>query len=441
MNDENEKLYKAEDPEILEDEEKAEAKDSGSAFDLFNLLSEYSRIIKIPNIFINWISLSLLLTFVSTWLFILPLFLQRLGANDGQVGTAYLFFIMSFSVFQILGGFISDKIGRKKLLTYPSILLPLVYIAAAFSRHWIPVMAFLTVGNLIQGLQIPAIYSLMAESVPEEDRGKSFSIMEISISMGYTIGPFIGAVLLKSNILSSIINSIPIKILDPVQFMILLTGIALIPVAFLRFFLKDTTVHEDYEVSFGDIVKAFTGNLVILLVVFIFFGLMIDTTFYGPFIALFAKEKLGMTEDSILRMFMFAGLFALFFNLVSGKITEKIGSKKAMVIGTLGHALLFIPWFLSQKALTAMIVFVPSYLFLQLAYIAHDTIMSDVTDIKTRSTIVGIFFTVPGILGALAPKLGAYLIKPFGLASPFVLGIVFAIITAILLSFVKTERN
>lgn len=405
------------------------------------LLGEYARVVRIPNVWVIWLSLSLLLTFISMWLFVLPLYLKRLGASEKEIGMGYLWLFMAFSISQILGGYLADKIGRKKLLLTPTFFLPIVYISAAFSRDWVFVMALLTLGNLIQGLQTPALYSLMAESVEEKDRGMSFSIMEISISMGYTIGPFIGAFLFGSEWIKPLLNNALIINCDPVQLMILMTGIALIPACFIRFLIKDSAKHEDFQVTFKEIKNAFNANLIILLFAFIFFGLMIDTTFYGPFIPLYAKENLGMDEKSILTMFMLGGLFAMFFNLVNGKITALIGSKKAMIVGTLGHAFLFIPWLLSGNVNTALVVYIPSYLFLQLSYIAHDTIMSEVTDIRTRSTVVGVFFTIPGLCGALAPLIGSRLIAPFGPTSPFVMGMIFAVITVILLAFVKSERN
>lgn len=405
------------------------------------LLSEYARVVRIPNVWVIWISLSLLLTFISMWLFVLPIYLKRLGATEKEIGVGYLWLFMAFSISQIYGGYLADKIGRKKLLLYPSFFLPIVYIAAACSRDWVFVMALLTLGNLIQGLQTPALYSLMAESVEEKDRGMSFSILEISISMGYTIGPFIGAFLFGSEWIKPFLNNGLIKNCDPVQLMILMTGIALVPACFVRFLIKDSAKHEDFQVTFTDIKNAFNSNLILLLFAFIFFGLMIDTTFYGPFIPLYAKENLGMDEKSILTMFMLGGLFAMFFNLVNGKLTSFLGSKKAMIVGTLGHAFLFVPWVMSGNVNTALAVYIPSYLFLQLSYIAHDTIMSEVTDIRTRSTVVGVFFTIPGLCGSLAPLIGSRLIAPFGPTAPFILALVFAVITVLLLSFVKSERN
>ncbi|MCD4783791.1 MAG: MFS transporter [Candidatus Eremiobacteraeota bacterium] len=406
-----------------------------------NIFSEYARIIKIKNVWIMGLSLFLLITFVSSWLFLLPLFLRNLGALKEEIGTAYLFFVLAFSVFQIPGGYIADKIGRKKIIAYPTLILPPIYIAAGLVDNWVIVMAFLTLGNLIQGIQIPALYSLMAESVDEDDRGLGFSILEISLALGFTAGPLMGFFILRN---PGMLEEIVGKYLpggNPIQLMMIMTGIILIPCALLRLFgLKDSAKHEDFKVNIGQVLKAFDSNLILLLISFIFYGLMVDMTFYGPFIPLYAKDYIKISESSIQMMFALGGFFAVFFNIISGKLTKMMGSRKAMIVGVLGHSLLFIPWLFAGNLFEAAALYIPTYIFLQLSYISHDTIMSDLTDIRTRSTVIGVFFMVPGIIASFSPQIGAQMSNYFGPATPFVIAIIFAVLTVVYLLMIKSDR-
>jgi len=431
---EGELLYKS--PDLLSDE--PPPGDSGG---FFNLFSDYARIIKKKNVWIMGLSLFLLIMFVSSWLFLLPIYLRNLGASKDNIGLGYLFFVLAFSVFQIPGGYIADKIGRKKIIAYPTFILPVLYIAAGLIDNWVLVMTFLTLGNLVQGIQIPALYSLMAESVDENDRGLGFSILEISLAVGFTAGPLMGYVLLKNPGLMDGIISKYLPGGNLVQIMIILTGIILIPVALLRLFgLKDSARHEDFQISIGKVLKAFDSNLLLLLISFIFYGLMVDMTFYGPFIPLYAKDFIKISDASIQMMFALGGLFAVFFNLVSGKLTKIMGSRKAMIVGVLGHSLLFIPWLFTRSLSGAAALYIPTYIFLQLSYIAHDTIMSDLTDIETRSTVIGVFFMVPGIIASFSPQIGAQMSNYFGPFTPFVMAIIFAVLTVVYLLMIKSDR-
>lgn len=413
-----------------------------------NPLRDYLRIIRRPNVWIMGLSLFLLITFVSSWLFLLPLYLREMGAGEGAIGTAYVFFVLAFSVLQIPGGYMADKMGRKKIIAWPTVLLPILYLAAAFTGNWIMVMVFLTLGNLIQGLQVPALYSLMAESVEEKDSALGFSILEISLAVGFTIGPIIGYAFIKSPFL----GSIPQQIFGPggkiIQLMMLFTGLVLIPCTFLRFLLKDSARHEDFQVNSRQVIKAFNKNLVWLLVSFIFYGLMVDTTFYGQFIPLYAKDVIKMSDGSIQIMFALGGLSAIIFNLFIGGAVKKMGSRKALIAGMLGHCLLFIPWLFARSAPVAILIYFPTYVFLQLSYIAHDTMMSDLTDIETRSTIMGVFFMVPGVLGSLAPLIGSRMVEglkgalpfPYPLAGPFFLAVLYGILAVAFLLPIRPNK-
>jgi MFS family permease len=288
-------------------------------------------------------------------------------------------------------------------------------------------MVFLTIGNLVQGIQAPSIYALVAESVDAKDRGMGFSILEIFISASYVAGPLLG--------IFYSVNE------QGIRNMMILTGIVMIPCAMLRFFgLHDSTEHSALKVKLKDIIKSFNPNLLLLLFAFIFYFMMLDSTFYGPFMAQYAKDYIGMNNSAIQAMIMYAALSSIFFNFINGKLTAKLGSRKALIIGSLGHVLLFLPWLVSGNFLAAVLIFIPSYLFLQLSYIGHDTIMSDLTSIKTRSSVMGIFFMVPGILGSLAPEIGSKLAIYYGPKAPFYMAVVFGLIAAALLLPIKSKR-
>lgn len=412
------------------------------------LFKDYRSILSRSNIWINSLSLFILINFVSTWFFLLPLYLRRMGADDGQIGIAYVFFVLSFSILQVPGGYIADKIGRKKIIAYPTILLPIVYIFSAYSQNWVIVMALLSVGNLIQGIQIPALFSLIAESVDENDAPLGYSLMEISLAVGFTTGPLIGYAVLNNPFMSALTLRIFGETGDIIQLMMLMTSIATIPCFIIRLFLKDMASHEDFQINGSDVLKKIDSNLIWLLIAFVFFGLMVNTTFYGPFIPMYAQDVLGLNEKSIQVMFAAGGGFAVIFNIFLGGIVRRLGSRKSMIFGMLGHMFFFVPWLIVQSVPPAVVLYILTYILLQLSYIGSDTMMNDLTDIKTRSTIIGLLFMVPGILGAAAPWLGSlaveysshFLPSPYPMAIPFILALLFSIAGSLSLLPIKSDR-
>ena len=51
--------------------------------------------------------------------------------------------------------------------------------------------------NSLSAIQSPAFTSIIAESVPERQRGMAFGFFESAISLGITIGPALGAALVS----------------------------------------------------------------------------------------------------------------------------------------------------------------------------------------------------------------------------------------------------
>lgn len=437
----DDEIGKMNDNREADEESQEEKPPAGVGRGFFNIFSEYWKIIRKTNVWVMGLSLFLLITFVSSWLFLLPLYLRNLGASKDEIGTAYLFFFLAFAIFQIPGGYIADKIGRKKIIAYPTFILPVIYIAAGLVDNWVLVMTFLAIGNLVQGIQIPALYSLMAESVDEGDRGLGFSILEISLALGFTAGPLMGFFMLRNPGMMEEFIGKYLPSGNLIQLMMIVTGVILIPCAILRLFgLKDSAKHEDFNVNIGKVIKAFDTNLILLLISFIFYFFMVNMTFYGPFIPLYAKDYIKISEAEIQMMFALGGFFAVFFNLISGKLTKMMGPRKAMILGVLGHSLLFIPWLFTGNLFGAAALYIPTYIFLQLSYISHDTIMSDLTDIKTRSTVLGVFFMVPGIISSFSPQIGAQMSNFFGHATPFFIAIIFAVLTVVYLLMIKSDR-
>ncbi len=395
-----------------------------------SLISSYIRIMR-SNRNTVIIPVTLFLSFSSflSWFFVLPLYLRHLGATDEEIGIAYVAFDIAICLLQFPGGFIADRIGRKKLITIPTFIVPMLYFIAANSSSWKVVVSMVTLANLLTGLQIPALLSMVGESVDEKDRGLAYGLFSMSVSGSFAFGPGVGSIFVKNGdyvgIRHLIMASVPITLIC----------------AFVRWFLlKDVAKHEEFRVKLKDVISAVNIDLILCFFAMVFFTFVVNITVYGPFTVLYARDIIKMGESSIQQMIMMGGIAALFFGLISGKVTQKIGSRKALIFGSLGHTLIFIPWLYSKTPYHAMMLYVPAYLFLQLSYIGHDTILSDLTEIKTRSSIIGLFGMLPGLLGAFAPMTGTFIAQALSPKAPFYFALLFAALTTIYLIPIRSRK-
>jgi len=366
--------------------------------------------------------LFILIAFFS-WYPVLPIYLQELGANDFQVGFSYTLLALSSTLMQFLGGILSDQFGRKLLIIIPSFVFPLLYFLAGNSSHWITLILFLTIANSLSALQLPSFYSMIAESVPKNKRGKAYSEFELFVVLGITIGPAIGMIL---------IPRIEIK------YLFYLTSLTTFFCALARiFWLKETHHHRTKINKFDSFKDLFNKKMLFILLALSSLFLLFNLTTNGPFISLYAKEAMNFDKSKINLLFALGGFAAVVYSLWGGKTIDKWGSKKVLSYSASGLGIFIILWSLSSPLWLIIALFTILYVFFQSCYIAYGSFLADITHQQSRGLVIGFIGTFTGLIGSIGPSLGGYLKLQFGPSSPFWAGLIFALITSLLLIKIK----
>jgi MFS family permease len=123
---------------------------------------------------------------------LLPLYLKSLNANVLQVG---LFFTLSRIIpllLQILGGWISDTLGRLRSIAFGSIAGVLSYVAMILSPTWQWVLLGEGLAATTRSLVGPSFGAFIAEQSSEENRARVFGISEMIFMVVAVIGPPLG---------------------------------------------------------------------------------------------------------------------------------------------------------------------------------------------------------------------------------------------------------
>ena len=366
--------------------------------------------------------LFILIAFFS-WYPILPIYLRELGANDFQVGFSYTLLALSYTLMQFLGGILSDHFGRRLLIVIPTFAFPLLYFLAGNSSHWLSLVFFLTLANSISAIQMPSFYSMIAESVPKNKRGMAYSKFELFVILGITLGPALGAIL---------IPRIEIK------YLFYFTSFVTILCALARmFWLKETHHHRTKINKFDSFKSLFNKKMLLTILALSSLFLLFNLTTHGPFISLYANEVMNLDKSKINLLFALGGLAAVIYSLWGGKIIDKWGSKKMLIYSAPGLGIFLILWSLSSPLWPAITLFAILYIFSQSCHIAYGSFLADITHQQSRGLVIGFIGTCTGLIGSIGPSLGGYLKFQFGPLSPFWAGLIFALITSLLLIKIK----
>lgn len=126
--------------------------------------------------------------FIPTLTFI-PVYAKEVG-----IGSFDLFFIsytLSALLVRIFGGWIPDKVGKKRAAVPSLFFFALSVIGISFVSSAIHFIEVGIVFGLSHGLVYPSIYALVIDLSPEVDRGKAFAICSVSFTFGGMVGSFL----------------------------------------------------------------------------------------------------------------------------------------------------------------------------------------------------------------------------------------------------------
>src|ERR1700676_4585730 len=108
-----------------------------------------------------------------------------------QIGLVFSAFAYPYLIFQIIGGWVSDKFGAKRTLIYCGLLWAMATILTGFAGGLISLLLARVLLGLGEGATFPAATSAMARWVPKGDRGFAQGITHAFARIGNAVAPAI----------------------------------------------------------------------------------------------------------------------------------------------------------------------------------------------------------------------------------------------------------
>ncbi|MEG1409601.1 MAG: MFS transporter [Terrisporobacter sp.] len=122
---------------------------------------------------------------------------QKLGMSAGEAGV----FVTSLAVCQvpciIIGGKLTDTIGRKKVIVIFQLLGAIMLITCGIIPLSITTAKIMILSSCFYSLSTPAYDALNADLTDESNRKSSYSLLYMGFNMGFAIGPILGGFLYK----------------------------------------------------------------------------------------------------------------------------------------------------------------------------------------------------------------------------------------------------
>jgi MFS family permease len=201
-------------------------------------------------------------------LFIFPLLTllltKKIGINEADAGFWIAVSGFSSIPMSIIGGKLTDIVGRKKLIIIPNIIATVLFAACAFIEPSMLMVYLIIAAGAILHSNWPAMNSLIGDLTTPDNRNECFSLSYLGNNLGFAFGPFIGGLLFKNHL----------KL-----FFLIDAGTTLIATGLMIFFIKETyfKAKEETERSLekavdGSAFKVLLSRPIILIFAFLLLG-------------------------------------------------------------------------------------------------------------------------------------------------------------------------
>ena len=348
---------------------------------------------------------------------ILPLYLQQLKASVQQVGWFFTLSRLLPLVMQILGGYISDSIGRLRSIALGSIAGVFTYVALILAPTWQWALLATTFGAITGSLVQPSFAAFIAEHSTANNRARVYGISQTLFLVVMVVGPVLGGWLVDWK---------------SFRFMLAVGGLLYLAATIIRISMAREAAKgkeaNPKRVSFSGL-KVNLGAMTALLAaggvvtwILVTDGVRdVSYSLSGNLFPIFGRDFIGLSATQIGLMSSLFGLAMMLTTYPAGWLSDKLGERVPIVIG-----------FFLQAIAISMIVLVPK-LSVATAAIgwavagvgvgimdpAYQSLVSKAVPSRLRGTAFGLFSSSLGVFSLPAPAIGAWMWDTIGPRSPF----------------------
>lgn len=383
------------------------------------------------NLYAAWIAEMIAITGFNFVMPFIPFYVQELGITDvGQAAqwagilTGVPAVVMT--IFSPIWGSLADIYGRKLMVERAMFGSAISIFLMALSTNVYQLLFFRILQAALTGT-VAACIALVSSSSPSQKMGYSLGLMQTAIFTGTCIGPLLGGIIADS---FGYRNSFRI------------TSILLFIAGLLVFFL----VKEDFrplskkEISsnnFWENLRIVFSSQQLINMIFVFFLVQFSVMIVNPVFALFIKETFTSIKSisSITgTMLALTGFASAISSAYIGRISDKYGYKKLLIVTILGAGIFYLPQAFVSSISQLMVLRIFLGLFYGGILPIANTIITFSTSPNDRGKAFGVTTSATFLGNTLGPFAGGLIASTLGLKDIFIFTSILLVLTGIWIS-------
>ena len=352
-----------------------------------NILSDFSFIKgNFLIILMGWLIVDFTREMANTYY---PLYVVELGGTATTIGIIAAAATITDAIVKIPGGHLADKYRRKRLILVMTFLASGAHLFYALAPSW----HFLVLAAVLTSfcwIYTPAFNSIVIEALPKEKRGTGYSLVNLITRVSTTPSPLIAGFLFTRY-----------GVVGTSRIAYGLVSVAFLIAAILRFRLEEETDKPEVtakavfsslssakEFSEGiNVWKEVPKSLTALFSMELLY--LLPNIMFNTILTLYLVNDLGINELQLSRLGAFIGVTMIIFAIPVGKIIDKYGRIKPILICFL-LILVTIPVLLLDVTFTQILLVTPIIGLVNVVYYsATQALWADLIPEDKRGRILG----------------------------------------------------
>jgi len=383
------------------------------------------------NLYAAWIAEMIAITGFNFVMPFIPFYVQELGITDvGQAAqwagilTGVPAVVMT--IFSPIWGSLADIYGRKLMVERAMFGSAISIFLMALSTNVYQLLFFRILQAALTGT-VAACIALVSSSSPSQKMGYSLGLMQTAIFTGTCIGPLLGGIIADS---FGYRNSFRI------------TSILLFIAGLLVFFLvkenfRPLSKKEISSNNFWENLRIVFSSQQLINMIFVFFLVQFSVMIVNPVFALFIEETFTSIKSisSITgTMLALTGFTSAISSAYIGRISDKYGYKKLLIVTILGAGIFYLPQAFVSSISQLMVLRIFLGLFYGGILPIANTIITLSTSPNDRGKAFGVTTSATFLGNTLGPFAGGLIASTLGLKDIFIFTSILLVLTGIWIS-------
>lgn len=358
------------------------------------------------------------------WKKFLPKYLESLGAGPvviGAFGTLKDFFD---AVYQYPGGWLADRVGRRRAFLFFIALATIGYLIYLFSPSWPFVFVGLAFAMAWNSMASPAIFAVIGDALPKDRRAMGFTLQSLIKRVPMAIAPLVGgAFIAQSGVAAGVRKGLIITLI-----LAAVTALAVMAV--------NIRINKGEATNIRGVWKSFHATLKRLLI-----SDIIIRTCEGlaeVLIVLYVTNILGVSTARYAVLVAIQMITSMLVYIPAAKIADRIGRKPFVIATFFCFAAFPIAVVMAAGMAALVIAFIIGGLR-EIGEPARKAMIVDFAEPHLRARTVGLYYLVRSLTVTPAAAIGGMLwtVTP---RTPFIVAGVIGVIGMIVFAATVEER-